>query len=163
MMGLDQPTSDHNKPLEILLAEDNFTVQPGFEIKIHLEIRNNGDLDDRVTPKIDGLPSSWMTAPGSYVKAAAGETIIMPLRIHPPRTAETIPGSYDFHVSVISQQYGDAAAKASASLIVGSYSSFDMMMEPISFKLPGVVRVMVKNTGNSQATFQVSGQEPVHR
>jgi serine/threonine protein kinase len=147
-------------PLALFLAREELEVEPGRETELLLEVVNRGDLDDRVNPKIQGLPSNWVKLPDSFIKVGAGETATIPLTIHPPRHSDSQAGRHRFRIVVISQRYGGTEPSISGAITVSQFESFEMTMEPRRFKLPETVRVTIRNTGNSDNDFSIIGRNP---
>ncbi len=157
--GADAVSSTQSS-LELFLAREDVSVEPGRETELQLEVLNRGDLDDRVNPKIKGLPANWVKLPDSFVKVAAGETATIPLIIHPPRHSNSPAGRHRFRIELISQRYGGMEPAITGIITVGTFESFEMTMEPRRLKLPEIVRVTIRNTGNSANDFSIIGRNP---
>jgi len=170
----DQPT-DHgmavqpNRPagveggvgaLDIYLAREQLTVEPGRRADLKVEIVNRGTRDDRVSLRIYGLPGSWISLPDDFFRVPAGESVTVPVSLHPPQTPETTAGRHRFRVELVSQQYPDLKAAASATLIIGPFAAFQMRLEPRELALPGIVQVHLQNAGNSPGEFSLLGRDP---
>ncbi|HET6445823.1 MAG TPA: protein kinase [candidate division Zixibacteria bacterium] len=159
-------TGDHvenhpaDQPLALFIARDSLTVEPGKEVEILLEVVNRGLFDDRVNPKVQGLPANWVKLPDSFIEVPAGETAVIPLIIHPPRHTDSPAGRQRIRIELVSQRYGGMEPSITATLIVSAFESFEMTMEPRRIKLPEIVRVTVRNTGNGAADYSLVGRNP---
>jgi eukaryotic-like serine/threonine-protein kinase len=147
-------------PLEVFLARDRVAVIPGEQADFHVEIANRGDVDDRVTVMIEGLPDGWVEAPGEFISVPAGRTAKVTFRFMPERKTETEPGRRRFRVLARSQQYPELEPAESGSLLVGSFEELDALLEPRQLELPGVVQVRVSNRGNAPANVVLTGRDP---
>ncbi len=158
--GKNDTVPPADRPLELFLAQENISVAPGQEIELQIEVLNRGEIDDRVSPRITGLPSNWVQTPESFLKVHAGETIVIPFRIRLPRHPDSTSGRQRFRIELVSQRYGGTEPAAAATLTVGTFESFEISMEPINVRLPQTVRVTVKNTGNNENDFSIVGRNP---
>lgn len=147
-------------PLALFLARDRVTVGPGEEAEFHLEIANRGPVDDRVTIDVEGLPEGWVQAPMEFLPVPAGETTPVTITLRPPRSTQTPAGRQRFRIRLRSQQYPDATPTVTANLMLGALESFETSLAPQLIRVPALIEVTVRNTGNSAAEFSVVGNDP---
>lgn len=147
-------------PLALFLARDRVAVGPGEEAEFHLEVANRGPVDDRVTIDVDGIPDGWAQAPMEFIPVPAGETVPVAITLRPPRHTQTPAGRQRFRLRVRSQQYPDAEAAVTANLMLGALESFEASMTPQRVRVPGIIEVSLRNTGNAAAIFSVVGHDP---
>ncbi|MFW6069553.1 MAG: protein kinase domain-containing protein [bacterium] len=147
-------------PLALFLARDRVAASPGESAEFNVEIANRGQVDDRVTVSVEGLPEEWVDAPDEFIAVPAGETVPVSITIQPPRQTDMPAGRQRFRVRLRSQQYGEAAPSLTASLMLGALESFEASLTPQQLELPGVVQVSLRNTGNAPATYSVTGTDP---
>ncbi|HSM54741.1 MAG TPA: protein kinase [Candidatus Sulfomarinibacteraceae bacterium] len=147
-------------PLALFLARDRVAVSPGERAEFNVEIANRGQVDDRVTVGVEGLPEEWVDAPDEFIPVPVGETVPVSIAIQPARDTDMPAGRQRFRVRLRSQQYGDAAPSLTASLMLGALESFEASLSPQVLELPGVVQVSLRNVGNAPATFSVTGSDP---
>jgi len=153
------PASRRSAPLALHLVRDKISVAPGERADFNLEIVNNGDVDDRVTVVVQGLPEEWVETPDEFVPVPAGRTVQVTLAVRPPRQTRQAAGRHTFRLRLRSQQYPDSAPAAAASLMLGGVESFDASLSPGEVTLPGDVQVSVLNTGNAPLYFGVVGHD----
>jgi pSer/pThr/pTyr-binding forkhead associated (FHA) protein len=156
--SLHEPPED--LPIELLLVQEDLLVQPGHETVLQIVVSNKGGFDDRVSPRIKGIPTEWVESPESSFKVASGEMITIPLVISPPRRLDTTSGRHRIRVELESEQYKGALYAAQTTLNLDSFESIEMTMKPRTLGLPGSVVVVVSNIGNSDFSFSVSGKNP---
>jgi hypothetical protein len=166
MLEPDSPDEDsfdeppEGLPLELLLAQEDLSVEPGHDIVLQIDVHNKGEFDDRVSLRVEGIPSPWIETPESLVKIASGGMKTIPIVISPPRAPDTTSGRHRIRIELVSQRFKGTLPAVPATLIVESFESFEMTMEPRTLELPGSVRVAVKNIGNNDSDFSVAGQNP---
>lgn len=143
------------EPLAIFLANDALSVEPGQQAELVVEVVNRSDKDDRVSLRVQGIPASWVVAPGQFVKVAAGTTVPIRMAVRPPRHRSTPTGRQRFRLELVSQQFPTAKVGVSASLIVGTFVAFEAALDKQQVRMPDVITVTVQNTGNAPADFSV--------
>jgi hypothetical protein len=66
---------------------------------------SRSQIDDRVSLRVQGLPSEWITSPNEFVSVPAGETVPIALSIRPPRQPDTPTGRQRFRLDLKSQRH----------------------------------------------------------
>jgi serine/threonine protein kinase len=154
-----QPAEREEAPLGLFLAQDAYTVEPGRQLTINMEIFNRGDLADRVTVRVQGVPPSWVTTPHECVQAPAGETVQLSIAVRPPRHPSTSTGRQRLRVELVSQRYPNVRVGESISLIVTGFVAFEASLDNTQVRLPDTVGVVIRNTGNIDAEFSVTAND----
>ena len=142
-------------PLELFIAQDTFTVEPGKRQEINLEIANRSTQDDRVSVRVQGIPDSWVIVPTEYIPAPAGETVQVTISIRPPRHRSTPTGRQRMRVELRSQRYRELHVGTSVTLYVTGFVAFEATLSNTQVKLPETVGVTIQNTGNTKGDFSV--------
>ncbi len=142
-------------PLELFLAQDSLTVEPGNRLPINLEIANRTTQDDRVTVRVQGIPSSWVIVPTEYIPVPAGETIQVAIAVRPPKHNSTPSGRQRMRIELRSQRYRDLQVGVSATLQVTGFVAFEASLSNAQIKLADTIGVTIKNVGNTTAEFSV--------
>ena len=148
-----------SEPLGLFLPSDQISVEPGQQVQFKVEVVNRGPIDDRVSLRVHGLPGSWAMPPGEFRNLPAGETIQLALTIRPPKHRSTPTGRQRFRVELVSQRHPNIKLGATASLIIGTFVSFEANLDNNQVRLPGSVTVSVHNTGNSPGDFSVVARD----
>lgn len=143
------------EPLAIFLPDDRISVDPGQQVEIVVEVVNRGDIDDRVTLRVQGIPSSWIVTPNQFVNVPAGSTVPLRFALRPPRQGSTPTGRQRIRLELVSQQHPDLKVGVSASLMLGTFVAFEATLDKQQLQLPDIVTVTVRNTGNGPADFSV--------
>ena len=146
-------------PLGLFLPQDTVSVEPGKVVELLVEIVNRHEIDDRVSLRIQGVPSSWLVTPGRFITVGAGKSVQTAVKIRPPRTTQTPSGRQRLRLELISQQYPDIQVSQSASLMLSPFIAFEASMTPVEFETPELVTVTIRNTGNTSATLSVLVQD----
>ncbi len=159
--GLEQVQAEANQAaLGIYPVQDTVTVDPGQEIELAAEVVNRSSVDDRVSLRVQGIPSEWVTTPSGFVTVSAGETAYLTVVVRPPRELNTPTGRQRVRLEVVSQQNPQSSESAPLNLVVNPYFAFSASLEPNEVRLPGTVTVSVQNTGNAAGTFSVLPRDP---
>ncbi|MFO7681422.1 MAG: protein kinase [Chloroflexota bacterium] len=154
--GIAAPEED---PLELFLAQDTYSVEPGRRLTIHLEIANRGLQDDRVTVRVQGVPQSWVETPVEYIPIPAGETVQVQVVVRPPRQRGTPAGRQRMRIELGSQRYRQLRVGTGVSLIVTGFVAFEAVMADTQVRLPATAAVTIRNTGNTAAEFNVTAKD----
>ncbi|MFO7538629.1 MAG: protein kinase [Chloroflexota bacterium] len=152
-------TPSTQTPLGLFLANDTFAVEPGESVTITAEVVNRSQIDDRVSLRVQGLPSEWITSPNEFISVPTGETVQIALSIQPPRQPETPTGRQRFRLDLVAQQHEEIAVGKSASLQIGTFTAFEASMNVDQLRVPGIVVVSIHNTGNMPSDFSLVARE----
>lgn len=161
-LAADQPTPVE-EPLALYLARENITTDPGRAVELKVDVLNRGSTSDRVNLRLQGLPATWLSLPDSFVRIEPGQTVTIPITIRPPQQGDSPAGKQRFRVEVKSQQHPDLIVAASGTITLTQFESFDASIEPKQVTTPNIVRVTIRNIGNSPNEFSVVGQDPADR
>lgn len=156
--GLDTPMSQPNtipEPLSLFVANDKLVVDPGQDVEIVVEVVNRSPIDDRVSLRVQGVPSSWLVSQSEFTTVRAGETVQIPVTVRPPRHRSTPTGRQRVRLQIVSQQHPDLDTAVTASLLLGSFVAFEADMEAEELTLPGLTIIQIQNTGNAPADFSI--------
>lgn len=156
----EQPTQlpAAEEVLAVYLAQDRLPIEPGKPARLRLEVVNRSDIADRVNVRVEGVPPGWLSAPGEFVTVPPNGSAQMHIEVKVPRQPDTPAGRQRFYVRLISQQHPHTTASANGSLLVGAFTSFEARLENAELRLPGAVRLFVRNTGNTAADLSVVGR-----
>ncbi len=146
-------------PIQLFLARDTISVEPGRREEIAVEIANRSQQDDRVNLRVFGVPSEWVELPDSFVDVPAGDAITIPIVFQPPRRAGTSAGRQRVRIELNSQKFRRIHSAVSVNLLLGTFEDFTVKMAPRNLKLPGIVTLTLQNTGNAPAEYSVVGRE----
>jgi hypothetical protein len=150
-------------PLAIYLTRESVSVEPGRQVELKVDVVNRGVEADRVNLRVRGLPSQWVSLPDAFMPIPPGESMTIPIVIRPPRQMDTPAGRQRFRVEVISQHHTGKTPAASATLNLGTFRAFESTVQPRQLRLPGVVRVSVRNKGNVQTSVRVTGRDQANQ
>lgn len=148
-----------SEPLGLYLPNDQINVDPGQQVQFKVEVVNRGQIDDRVSLRVHGLPGAWAMPPGEFRNLPAGETIQLPVTIRPPKHLSTPTGRQRFRVELVSQRHPTLKVGATASLIIGTFVAFEANLDKTQVRLPGSVTVSIHNTGNAPGDFSVVAKD----
>ena len=153
------PDNGSAEPLAIFPLQDSIEVDPGQQADIKIEVINRGDIDDRVSLRVQGIPNTWITTPTTFVSVGAGETIEMTIGVSPPHNQSAPVGRQRVLLELLSQRHPDVKASASLNLVVNPIFTFAASLDPQQLRLPGTVSVEVRNTGSKSGEFSVLARD----
>ena len=146
--------------LSIYNVQETVNVDPGSETELKVEVVNRGTVNDRVSLRVQGIPTNWLTTPIGFVSVPAGETVELAVGVLPPRDQNTPIGRQRVRLELVSQRNPDTKAVATMNLVVNPYFTFAASLEPQQLRLPGTVTVSVQNTGSAAGNFTVVPRDP---
>ncbi|MFZ0543915.1 MAG: FHA domain-containing protein, partial [Candidatus Promineifilaceae bacterium] len=152
-------TSPADVPLDLFIARDTMTVEPGRRVELKVEIRNRSKQDDRVNLRVYGIPSDWVQVPDTFMDVPAGTSITIPVIFQPPRRAGTPAGRQRVRIELNSQQFRHLRRGAGFNLVLSTFEDFSVDMSPRTLKLPGIVQISLRNTGNTTGEYSLIGRE----
>lgn len=158
-MAQNTPSSQQPEPVALFLARDTLPSEPGESLELKVEVVNRSSTDDRVTLRVHGLPTAWVTTPGEFIAVPAGEAVQLPILIRPPRHRSTPTGRQRFRVELVSQNHPQLKIGANASLILSPFVAFEARLEQSQVRLPATLLVSIHNTGNAPADFSLVARE----
>lgn len=147
------------EPLAIFLANEKISVEPGHEVTLVVEVANRGLVDDRVSLRLQGIPTAWIKTPGQFVRVPAGSTVPIETTILPPKHRSTPTGRQRVRIELVSQQYTAVQQSVNANLFIADFVAFEATLEPNEIVLPALLTVAVQNTGNAQGDFGVIARD----
>ncbi len=153
------PVPAPTEPLGLYLPHDQISVDPGQMVQLNVEVVNRGEIGDRVSLRVSGVPSSWIATPGEFVSVPIGQTAQLSIGIRPPRNRNTPAGRQRLRLELVSQQHPQLKVGATVSLILGTFVAFEASLDKEHVKLPGVVTVSVRNVGNTTADFSLVARD----
>lgn len=146
-------------PLAMYTAQERISVDPGQQATIKVEVANRGEIDDRVTLRVLGIPTNWIVSRQEFVPLAASTTRALSVVIRPPRHRSTPTGRQRVRLQLVSQRYPDSNVATNVDLVLGNFAAFAASLEPAQVRLPGMVNVEVQNTGNAPLYFSVVARD----
>ncbi len=150
-------------PLALFLSRDSLTVEPGRRVELRVEVFNRGQVTESVSIRVHGVPDQWLSHPAGFIQVPPGGSTAIPILIQPPRRSATPAGRQRLRIELNSQKYPNVHIAEQATLVIGTFESFEVNMTPQQIGLPGVVRVMLRNTGNGLGEFSIVGRDHIDR
>ena len=146
--------------LSVVVHPTNTEIAPGETAEIQVELLNQGSATDHFHLKLEGVPPSWVTLPDEAIQLMLGTQSSLPITIHPPRDSRAHSGQHRYRLVVQSQSSPSEQATVSGTVQIRPFSQFATDMRPKQLTNNGVCRVLVRNDGNSEATYSLSGRDP---
>jgi eukaryotic-like serine/threonine-protein kinase len=146
--------------LGVMVDPTNAEVAPGGRTEVQVELSNQGTMVDHFELRVSGLPPEWVTLPSEPVQLMPGGSSRLVLTIQPPRDSSARAGRHDYQLFIRSASTKKRVARIDGSLTIDSFAGFSFEARPTRLVNEGVCRVFLRNEGNSQAVFTISGSDP---
>jgi hypothetical protein len=148
----------------VRLATDVVHVDAGSTVAVSVELANRSDAGDEYELQVEGLDPDWLAIPVPQFTADAHEERREKFFLKPPRTSESVAGSYPFVVRVRSLVSGESRS-AQAVLEIRPYHHLSLDVNPKRGLVSAFARecefeVTVMNLGNSEHTLQLHAADP---
>ena len=146
--------------LSVVVHPTNADLLPGQAAEIQVELLNQGSATDHFDLKLEGLPPGWVTLPDEAIRLMPGTQSSLPITIHPPRDSSAQSGQHRYRLVVVSQSSPSEQAAVSGTVQIRPFTQFVIDMRPREITNNGVCRVLVRNDGNYETTYSLSGSDP---
>src|SRR5688572_12010054 len=91
------------------LDSSSVRLDPGDQVVIPLQIRNNGEIVEGYKIEVVGAPAAWATVEPETVSLYPGSSTTATVSFHPPRSAQVPAGEQQFGVVVTPAEHPDEA------------------------------------------------------
>lgn len=145
--------------LSVTVAPTNVEVDPGGRTDLQLDLLNQGTTVDHFKLQVQKLPPEWVVLGREEVQLMPGNSVSVPITISPPRASDSTAGDHPYKVVVRSGSDLQESASVDGVVTLTPFSQFTAEMRPTRLKNRGVCRVLVRNQGNSPATYNVIGRD----
>ena len=160
----DQPEEQASQaPIEIKLAETNYSVVPGDRVAIHLEVVNKGESEDYFEVSLRGIPLDWVSIANPVVKLGPGQAQELAVEIAAPQASQVRAGLHQVTLVVRSQSTPADSVERELSLTVAAFEvqgRIGVLMETVQFSVaPGSstsVPIVLLNKGLVEDSFKLS-------
>lgn len=146
--------------LSVVVNPTYVDVAPGSRADMQVEMLNQGLTVDHFQVEVEGLQPEWVTLPKEPLQLMPGTRGAVPVSVHPPRDSSARSGQHSFRLVVGSTSNVQESAAVSGSVNVKPFEQFSIDMRPKKLRNKGKCRVLVRNEGNFDATYTVSGRDP---
>ncbi|MCB8982885.1 MAG: protein kinase [Ardenticatenaceae bacterium] len=146
--------------LGMVVHPTHVDVTPGQRADMQVELFNQGMTVDHFSLNMEGLPANWVTLPEESLQLMPGARGSMPVSVHPPADSSAHSGQHRYRLVVTSRSDKQESAAVSGSVTVKPFTRFGLDMRPRQLKGSGAVRLLIRNEGNFDSTFNVVGRDP---
>jgi len=137
-------------------------VSPGSRVEVQVELFNQGLLVDHFKLRVLDVPSTWATLPQTEVDLMPGATATVVIHFNPPPDSSARAGSYSYRLMVGSQAAPGESVIVPGQLAVKPFEGFSAEMQPSRLQSTETTRVAIRNNGNVEGTFSVTGRDPAN-
>ncbi len=146
--------------LSVVVHPTNTEILPGRTAELQVELLNQSSATDHFLLKLEGLPPSWVTLPDDAIQLRPGAQSSLPITIHPPKNSSARSGQHRYRLVVVSQSSPSEQAAVSGTVQIRPFTQFAIDMRPREITNNGVCRVLVRNDGNFETTYSLTGGDP---
>ncbi len=146
--------------LSLIITPTNPEVAAGGRANLQVEFFNQGPIVEHFSVRVDGLDKTWVTAPTDAIQLMPGTRGSLPVVIHPPQDSSAKSGQYPYRLVVTSRTNAQDTAAVSGVVTIHPFERFVADMRPKQLKNHGLCRILVRNEGNADSTFTVTGRDP---
>lgn len=148
----------------VRLATDTLVAEPGSTTPLDLEIANQSEQTDQYELSIEGLDPEWTAVPVPSFAVSAHDLQVQKVFFKPPRTSESLAGTYPFVVRLRSLETGEVR-QTQGVLEIRAYHSVSMEILPKKgvfgpWRRQNVFRATIINLGNCEESLQLFGSDP---
>lgn len=136
--------------VEISIQPAQVALLAGDTVEVTANVRNLGQTIDQLTIGVDGLDTDWYTLPVSSVALFPNDQDELRIILHPPKAAESKPGTFPFRIAVTSQENPGTVATADVTIEIKPLLELELEVSP-------------ERIAGRRATYQVILTNPGHR
>lgn len=146
------------------LVADLIEVEPGATQPATIVVTSRATEGAQYELEVEGIDAEWKAVPVPVFTVEAGETHSEKLFFKPPRTTDSIAGSYPFVIRVRSLETGEART-VQGVLKVRPFHYLTMEVDPKKGTYTSLVKknsysLSLVNLGNTNHTLKLSGSDP---
>ncbi len=146
--------------IEVAVAPKSFVVAAGDTIEATATLRNLGQSVDQLTLGVETLDPGWYSLPVSSVALFPNDQDNLKVVFHPPKKAETKPGSYPFRIKVVSQENPGEVTTVDLAIEIRGLPGIELDISPQSIAgWKGVYNIEVENAGDVEAKVNLSASD----
>ncbi|MEV7419223.1 hypothetical protein [Streptomyces sp. NPDC089919] len=137
------------------------SVLPGAEVRIPLELRNNGNVVEAYGFEVLGPAARWATVEPAALSLYPNTSGEVELVVRPPRDTTVAPGELTYGVRVLPQEQPEHATVPEGVLRILPYADFTAELTPrmATGRTGATYQVAVDNRGNYPLVVALSGKD----
>ncbi len=146
--------------LSLVVQPTNIEVTPGGRADLQVELLNQGMTVDHFQVAVQKLPAEWVTISQDSIQLMPGANGALSATIQPPMDSTATAGPHPYRLVIRSSSDATESAAVDGQVMVQSFTRFSVDMRPKRLSNGGVCRVLVRNQGNAETNFSVTGRDP---
>ncbi|MEQ8677317.1 MAG: protein kinase [Aggregatilineales bacterium] len=143
--------------IRVDLKPRNQLVSPGGETVFTVVIVNTGKTADQISLQVRGIPAEWSYIEAEIINISAGAQVETAIRFSPPRDASSRASRHTFTLRAHSLKNRLEICKIGGMLHLEPFQNFTVTMHPKRLQNGGIIRLRIRNEGNTRADFHVDG------
>lgn len=154
-------TGSSSGQFSLMVSPTVVTLAPAARTIMQVEIFNQGATADTFSLRVADLPPMLITLPQNSVHLAPGTRASLPITLAVPADGDPVAaGHYPFQIIVKAQRDAAETAVVSARLTISPLEKFSLHVWPLEMTNRGECQVMIRNEGNVDTHFSLTGQSP---
>lgn len=154
-------TGSSSGQFSLMVSPTVVTLAPAARTTMQVEIFNQGATADTFSLRVADLPSMLVTLSQNSVHLAPGTRASLPITLAVPADGDLVAaGHYPFQIVVKAQRDAAETAVVSARLTIAPLEKFSLRVWPLEMTNGGECQVMIRNEGNADTRFSLTGQSP---
>jgi type II secretory pathway pseudopilin PulG len=146
--------------LSLVIEPTEVDVAPGGRADVSIRLTNQGVIVEHYELSTRQLPAAWVTLSHESLQLMPGASEVVQLTIHPPLDSNATAGRIPFRLMVASTVDKQETAGVAGQLTVKPFLRFTADMRPKRLNHGDMCRVLVRNEGNVETSFNVFGRDP---
>jgi len=146
--------------LSLVVQPTNVEVTPGGRADLQIELLNQGMTVDHFQVAMQKLPPEWVTISQESIQLMPGANGAMSATIQPPMDSSATAGPHPYRLVIRSSSDASESATVDGQVTVQPFTRFTTDMRPKRLSNGGVCRVLIRNEGNAESDFSVTGRDP---
>jgi hypothetical protein len=152
-----EPTTviEGHAPLRVALDEPHQSVAPGARLRLEMVIENPSDETQQYVISLSGMEPGWVRANRREVRLNPGEQSEVIISVQPPRSSQTIPGTYPLVVTIALKDDPSLFLEATREIDVVGYTGLGMVVR--EGRQLNSYQIAVQNQGNIPTRIRLGG------
>ena len=144
----------------VMMESTQFSAPPGGLTNVPILLLNQNQEPDNFWVSVEGLPANWLSTQTMTTRLEPGVTKEVKLLIQPPRSPASKAGRHSFKIKFTSELFPGDSVEVRCLLTIAVYSEYSAALQPDQMKAGAPAQIMVENSGNTDATFDLTWQSP---
>jgi eukaryotic-like serine/threonine-protein kinase len=155
------PTTESGR-IQVAVEQEAVTLTPGQPVVVKVTLANTGTTVDHLSLAAEGVPQSWVQAPGREVQLNPGQQETTTLTVQVPRLPNSRAGMYPVTLRARSRENPGDSGSAPARWTVAPFTAEALALRPTRVRARRAARfnMTLQNNGNAPVQYAFGGEDP---